>query len=87
MTPIRKQLLNAPTTPSIVDVLSALIAEKTHLSSQSQSQSPTIPEHHSVPVASQRYNVLAKVHLLNHVSIVERPIILHTTVSLSIQRN
>jgi len=35
--PIRKQLLNAPTTPSSADVLSAFIAEETHLSSLSPS--------------------------------------------------
>ncbi|PUZ66410.1 hypothetical protein GQ55_3G306000 [Panicum hallii var. hallii] len=48
--PIRKQLLNAPTTPSIADVLSALIAEETRLSSQS----PSVPVHHSVLAASQK---------------------------------
>jgi hypothetical protein len=37
--PIHKQLLNAPTTPSSADVLSALIAEETHLSSLSPSVS------------------------------------------------
>jgi hypothetical protein len=51
---IRKQLLNAHTTPSISDVLSALIAEETRLSSQSSSVS--IP--HSVLAASHKTNTV-----------------------------
>ncbi|KAJ1258980.1 hypothetical protein BS78_10G117800 [Paspalum vaginatum] len=51
---IRKQLLNAPTTPSIGDVLSALIAEETRLASQFSSV--PIPVSHSVLAASQKTN-------------------------------
>jgi hypothetical protein len=47
---IRQQLLNAPTTPSIADVLSALIAEETCLCSLS---SP-----HSILAASQKTNTV-----------------------------
>ena len=50
--PIRKQLLNAPTTTSIADVLFALIAEETRLSSMS----PSVP--HSVLAASQETNAV-----------------------------
>jgi hypothetical protein len=52
--PIRKQLLNAPTTTSIADVLFALIAEETRLSSMSPSAS--VP--HSVLAASQETNAV-----------------------------
>jgi hypothetical protein len=50
---IRKQLLNAPTTPSISDVLSALIAEETRLSSLSPVSVP-----HSVLAASHKTNTV-----------------------------
>ena len=51
---IRKELLNASTTPSIADVLSALIAEETCHSSMSPSAS--VP--HSVLAASQETNAV-----------------------------
>lgn len=47
--PIRKQLLNAPTIPSIADVLPALIAEETRLCSLSP---------HSILAASQKTNTV-----------------------------
>jgi len=49
----RKQLLNASTTPSISDVLSALIAEETRLNSQSPVSVP-----HSVLAASHKTNTV-----------------------------
>lgn len=51
---IRKQLLNAPTTPSISDVLSALIAEETRL----RSLSPSVSVPHSVLAASHKTNTV-----------------------------